>query len=181
MNFFSCLPPVVDWASSCIVLRGNVFKASSGLDGSMGCLSSARSLSQLATSLPPFQWWLSMPSSGLQELVSSPWRATCPHSAFRSLCEDTHRWNAPLLLICLLFLEFPRHLLNCVASSGWGAWRSLAIQTREATGRGAWMFRDLIPMDLPRQVGAYGAWHVTRENAWEKGLWVECFPFLEAT
>ena len=132
MSFFSSILPAVDRASSCIVLRGNEFKSSSGLDGLVGrpCDPLPDVYPSWQTHCLPFSGCCQRRASCQRESVSPQWRATYPQSAFRALCEDIHGWNSLLLLICLLFFEFPRLSwtvrLLCVAFAGWGiggAWQ----------------------------------------------------------
>lgn len=146
---------------------------------------------------PPFQCSLLRQSFLPAGAGRFAMRAACPQSAFRFLCEDIHGWNSPPLLICLLFLEFPRRHLNCEAfvCGQCRVWVGcLATQIRETTGHGSWMFIDLVSIDF--QVSGRGLcclacvledyirkrpmgqtfffffffWEITQCHAWEHNL-----------
>lgn len=108
VGFFSSILPAVNRASYGIVLRGNEFKSSSALDRLVGSSwSSARCLSQLADSLPPFQWLLSTPSFLPCGVGSPQWRQ---HTLNQHLgpCVKTFMDQTPCCFSsAFCFLNFP--------------------------------------------------------------------------
>lgn len=140
-----CLNPALGWISWC------------------GVWSSARCLSPAGKALRLLFRACQCQASCQQELSSPQWRAICPPSAFRFLCEDIHGQNSLLLLICQSVFGIsqtsPEMIDFCVWPLQGGGLAGLLIQAGEADGCGAWMFTDLVPRDL--QVSRQGLWFLT--------------------